>query len=355
MEKIEITRTSAPKAKPNMEGLPFGSYFSDHMFLMNYEKGKGWFDPRIVPYGPLALEPSAMVFHYAQEIFEGMKAYRSPEGEILLFRPEENIRRMNISAERLCIPEVPEDDFMQALKALVDVDRDWVPEDPDSSLYIRPFIIATDPKVGVHASHTYIFCIITCPVGSYYAEGIAPTKILIEDSDVRAVRGGMGHAKAGGNYAASLRASERAGEMGYTQVLWLDGVDRKYIEEVGSMNVMFKIDGRVVTPALGGSILAGITRKSCLEILRGWDYEVEEREITVDELMGAAANGTLEEAWGTGTAAVVSPIGEIRYGDTVNTIGGFQTGELTTRLYETLTGIQWGRIPDPYGWVQIVK
>ena len=355
MEKIEITRTSAPKAKPNMEGLPFGSYFSDHMFLMNYEKGKGWFDPRIVPYGPLALEPSAMVFHYAQEIFEGMKAYRSPEGEILLFRPEENIRRMNISAERLCIPEVPEDDFMQALKALVDVDRDWVPEDPDSSLYIRPFIIATDPKVGVHASHTYIFCIITCPVGSYYAEGIAPTKILIEDSDVRAVRGGMGHAKAGGNYAASLRASERAGEMGYTQVLWLDGVDRKYIEEVGSMNVMFKIDGRVVTPALGGSILAGITRKSCLEILRGWDYEVEEREITVDELMSAAANGTLEEAWGTGTAAVVSPIGEIRYGDTVNTIGGFQTGELTTRLYETLTGIQWGRIPDPYGWVQIVK
>ena len=354
MENIRIEKTSAPRAKPSTQGLAFGSYFSDHMFIMNYEDGKGWFDPRVVPYAPISLEPSAMVFHYGQEIFEGMKAYRSPEGEVLLFRPEENLRRMNLSAERLVIPEIAEEDFLTALRALIDVERDWVPSEPDTSLYIRPFIIATDPKVGVHPSHTYLFIIITCPVGSYYAEGLNPVKIMIEDQDVRAVRGGMGYTKTGGNYAASLRAADRAGKLGFSQVLWLDGVERKYVEEVGAMNVMFKISGKIVTPELTGSVLGGITRKSCIEILKNWGYEVEERLISIDELIDAAKSGALEEAWGTGTAAVVSPIGEISYLGESSVVGGFQIGELTQRLYDTLTGIQWGKQPDPYGWSQKV-
>lgn len=348
--EISITRTTTPKAKPDVNGIPFGTYFSDHMFLMNYDAGKGWHDPRIVPYGPLALEPSAMVFHYAQEIFEGMKAYRTDDGSIQLFRPTENIARMNNSADRLCIPRVPEDIFLEALKKLVQVDADWVPSEPYTSLYIRPFIIATDPQVGVHASHTYIFCIITCPVGSYYAEGVNPVRIMIEDEDVRAVRGGTGFAKCGGNYAASLRAGERAEQKGFSQVLWLDGVERRYIEEVGSMNIMFKISGKIVTPALTGSVLPGITRKSCLELVRSWGYEVEERKISIEELIDAAGSGALEEAWGTGTAAVVSPVGQIEYKGQDYTVSGFEIGEVTQRLYDTLTGIQWGKIPDEYGW-----
>ncbi len=348
--EISITRTTTPKAKPDVNGIPFGTYFSDHMFLMNYDAGKGWHDPRIVPYGPLALEPSAMVFHYAQEIFEGMKAYRTDDGSIQLFRPTENIARMNNSADRLCIPRVPEDIFLEALKKLVQVDADWVPSEPYTSLYIRPFIIATDPQVGVHASHTYIFCIITCPVGSYYAEGVNPVRIMIEDEDVRAVRGGTGFAKCGGNYAASLRAGERAEQKGFSQVLWLDGVERRYIEEVGSMNIMFKISGKIVTPALTGSVLPGITRKSCLELVKSWGYEVEERKISIEELIDAAGSGALEEAWGTGTAAVVSPVGQIEYKGKDYTVSGFEIGEVTQRLYDTLTGIQWGKIPDEYGW-----
>lgn len=348
--EINITRTTAPKAKPDANGIPFGTCFSDHMFLMNYDEGQGWHDMRIVPYGPFTLEPAAMVFHYAQEIFEGMKAYRTPDGSIQLFRPEENIARMNNSAERLCIPKIPEDVFLEALKKIVETDADWVPEEPFTSLYIRPFVIATDPHVGVHASHSYIFCIITCPVGSYYAEGVNPVRIMIEDEDVRAVRGGTGFAKCGGNYAASLRAGERAEEKGFSQVLWLDGVERKYIEEVGSMNIMFKISGKIVTPALTGSVLPGITRKSCIELAKSWGYEVEERRISIDELMEAAADGTLEEAWGTGTAAVVSPVGEIEYMGQSYTVSGFRIGEVTQRLYDELTGIQWGSVEDTRGW-----
>ncbi|MGE4354787.1 MAG: branched-chain amino acid aminotransferase [Oscillospiraceae bacterium] len=350
MEKITIQRTSTPKEKPNVNGIPFGTYFTDHMFMMNYVKGQGWINPRIVPYGPISLEPSAMVFHYAQEIFEGLKAYRTPEGKIQLFRPTENIRRMNNSADRLCVPRISEEDFMTALKTLLEVDADWVPSEPDTSLYIRPFTIATDPHVGVHASHTYIFAIICCPVGSYYAEGINPVKIMIESKDVRAVRGGTGYTKCGGNYAASLRASEKAAEMGFSQVLWLDGVHLKYIEEVGSMNVMFKINGKIVTPELTGSVLPGITRKSCIELLKSWGYEVEERMLTIDELIEAAESGALEEAWGTGTAAVVSPVGEIAYMGSDHVVCGGKIGELTQKLYDTLTGIQWGKTDDPYGW-----
>jgi branched-chain amino acid aminotransferase, group II len=350
MEKIAITKNTSPKEKPPTDGLPFGTYFSDHMFLMNYEDGKGWIEPRIVPYGTIELEPSAMVFHYAQEVFEGLKAYRGEDGKIRFFRPEENIRRMNISSARLCIPEIKEEDFLAALHMLVEVDADWVPAAPDTSLYIRPFVIATDPKVGVHASHTYLFAIITCPVGSYYAEGLNPVKILIEEEDVRAVRGGTGFAKAGSNYAASLRAGERASAEGFSQVMWLDGVERRYIEEVGSMNVMFKISGKIVTPELGGSILSGITRKSSIEILKGWGYEIEERKISIDELIDAAKSGALEEAFGTGTAAVISPVGQVTYLGENYEVGGFKIGPVTQKLYDTLTGIQWGNAEDPYGW-----
>ena len=350
--EITITRTTAPKQKPSMDGIPFGTYFSDHMFLMNYTQGIGWHDARIVPYGPLELEPTTMVFHYAQEIFEGLKAYRTAEGKVQLFRPTENIARMNRSAEKLCIPHIPEDVYLDALKTLIEVDQDWVPSEPDTSLYIRPFVFATDPHLGVHVAHTYIFCIVTSPVGCYYPEGLNPVKIAIESREVRAVRGGTGFTKCGGNYAASLHASDLAEKKGFSQVLWLDGVEQKYIEEVGSMNVMFKIAGKVVTPSLAkGTVLPGITRKSVIEVLQSLGYEVEERDISVDELIAAAENGTLEEAWGTGTAAVISPIGEIIYADKEHTINNFQIGELTQKLYDTVTGIQWGKLEDKFGWI----
>lgn len=350
MEKISVSLTTNPKKKPNVDGIPFGTYFTDHMFLMNYVKGEGWINPRIVPYAPFELDPSTMVFHYAQEIFEGLKAYRTADGAIQLFRPIENVRRMNSSADRMCIPRLDEDMFIEAVKKIVELEKDWVPHEPDTSLYIRPFIIATDPHVGVHASHTYLFSIITCPVGSYYEGGINPVKIMIENSDVRAVRGGTGHTKCGGNYAASIRAGEKASEAGYSQVLWLDGVERRYIEEVGSMNIMFKISGKIVTPMLSGSVLPGITRKSCIEILKDWGFEVQERAVSIDELVDAAKDGTLEEAWGTGTAAVVSPIGEISFEGKNYLVNSSNIGPVTQKLYDTLTGIQWGKINDPYGW-----
>ncbi len=355
MESIQITKAAERKAKPDPKTLKFGKVFTDHMFLLNYETGKGWHDPRIVPYAPLQMEPSCMVFHYAQEVFEGMKAYRTPDGSVQLFRPRDNARRMNDSCERLCIPPVPEELFVEAVKTLVQVDADWVPTEPDTSLYIRPFVIATDPALGVHASHTYLFCIICSPVGAYYAEGINPVKIYVESQDVRAVRGGTGYTKCGGNYAASIRAGERAEQNGYAQVLWLDGVERKYIEEVGSMNVLFKIDGKVVTPKLTGSVLPGITRRSCLELLRGWGYEVEERLISAQELFDAADAGKLEEAWGSGTAAVISPVGEMGWEDRHVVINDGKIGALTQRLYDTLTGIQWGKLPDPYDWTMKVE
>ncbi len=271
-------------------------------------------------------------------------------GDIRMFRPQENIRRMNNSAERLCLPQLDEAFALKALDTLVELEKDWVPHSEGTSLYLRPFMYGSDPHLGVHAVHNAVFVIICSPVGAYYAEGINPVKIIIESDDVRAVRGGTGYAKCGGNYAASLRAGARAEKKGYTQVLWLDGVERKYIEEVGSMNVMFKVAGKIVTPALTGSVLPGITRKSCIELLRSWGYEVEERLFSVDELTRAAADGTLEEAWGTGTAAVVSPIGQLCYKDTEYVVSGGQIGEITQKLYDNLTGIQWGKEPDTFGW-----
>ena len=352
MAKYPVTRTTAPKAKPADESsLGFGKVFTDHMFLMDYTAGQGWHDGRIVPYAPFELDPSCMVFHYAQEIFEGMKAYRTADGSVQLFRPYENARRMNNSADRLCIPQIPEEDFVTAVKELVAVEEDWVPHAAGTSLYIRPFIIASDAALGVHASKTYIFCIICSPSGSYYAAGINPVKIYVENDDVRAVRGGTGFTKCGGNYAASIRAGQRAEELGFAQVLWLDGVERKYIEEVGSMNVMFKIGGKVITPELRGSVLPGITRKSCIELVRSWGIEVEERLLSAEELFDAAENGKLEEAWGTGTAAVVSPIGEMKWNEREVVVNGGEIGPITQKLYDELTGIQWGRLPDTRGWI----
>lgn len=350
MIEFPITRAASLKQKPDPKTLVFGRSFTDHMFLMNYETGKGWHHGRIVPYGPFSLDPSSMVLHYAQEVFEGMKAYRTPDGGVQLFRPYDNAKRFQDSCERLCIPVLDQEIFVSAVTQLVRVEADWVPSEPGTSLYIRPFVIATDPTLGVHASHSYLFAVIVCPVGAYYAEGINPVKIYVEDEDVRAVRGGTGFTKCGGNYAASIRAGERAEKKGFSQVLWLDGVERKYIEEVGSMNVMFQIDGTVVTPKLTGSVLPGITRKSCLELIRAWGIPAEERLLTAQELFDAAGNGRLDEAWGTGTAAVVSPIGEMVWeGKTVEVCGG-KIGKLTQKLYDTLTGIQWGLLPDEYHW-----
>ena len=350
MYEFPIQRAETLKEKPDPKTLKFGKVFTDHMFLLNYDAGQGWHDGRIVPYGDLNLAPSAMVFHYAQEVFEGLKAYRRPDGKVQLFRPMDNVRRLNDSCERLCIPAIPEELALEGIRALVKVEQDWVPNEPGTSLYIRPFVIATDASLGVHASHSYLFCVICCPVGAYYAEGINPVRIYVENEDVRAVRGGTGYTKCGGNYAASIRAGERAEEQGYAQVLWLDGVERKYIEEVGSMNVMFKVDGTIITPKLTGSVLPGITRRSCLQLLRDWGYPVEERLVTAQELFDAADAGKLYEAWGTGTAAVVSPIGEMGWNERKAEVNGGVIGPVTQKLYDTLTGIQWGTQPDPYGW-----
>lgn len=350
--EIEIERTSSPKEKPRGEALGFGRFFTDHMFLMDYDAGEGWHHPRIVPYGPIALDPAAKAFHYAQTAFEGLKAYRTDEGRILLFRPRSNLARLNRSNERLSIPPIDEELALRALKELVRLDRDWVPSEPGTSLYIRPFIIATEPALGVSPSRQYRFVVILSPVGAYYAQGIRPVSIHVEPDYVRAVRGGLGAAKTGGNYASGLRAQEGAAEAGHAQVLWLDGVHRRYIEEVGSMNVFFRIGDAAVTPALGGSILAGVTRDSAIRLLRSWDVPVEERAISIDEIVEAHESGGLKEAFGTGTAAVVSPIGELHWRGERRVVGGGETGELCRRIYGSLTAIQYGRAPDPFGWTE---
>ena len=355
MMKIDVTKTANPKVKPDPANVPFGVAFTDHMFQMDYSDEKGWHNPRIMPYGDINLNPGALVFHYGAEVFEGLKAYRTPDGQVQMFRPDANISRMNDSAERLCLPKLDEEMALEALKAFVAVEKDWVPEPYGTSLYLRPFLFGTDPDLSLHGIHHATFMIIACPVGSYYKSGLQPVELLIEMDDVRAVRGGTGYAKCGGNYAASNRAGERAEQKGYSQVLWLDGVERKYIEEVGAMNVMFKINGEIITPALTGSILPGITRKSCIEVLKSKGYTVSERLLSIDELETAMDNGTLEEAWGCGTAAVVSPIGELAYKDKKFTVNNGEIGEVTQYLYDTLTGIQWGKIEDSFGWTKVVK
>lgn len=350
MLNIKIEKTKSPKQIPDKnDPLKFGTIFTDHMFIMNYETGKGWHDARIVPYQQITLDPSAMVFHYGQEMFEGLKAYKSGE-KTLLFRPDKNAERTNRTNRRICIPEIPEEDFVQAIKAVVKVDEAWVPEKEGTSLYIRPFIIATDPYLGVRPSDTYLFMIILSPVGAYYPEGLDPVKIWIESEYVRAVNGGIGEAKTGGNYVASLASQVKAHKEGYSQVLWLDGVERKYIEEVGAMNIFFKINDTVVTPKLTGSILPGVTRDSVIRLCEHWNIPVEERKISLDELIVAAEDGSLKEVFGTGTAAVISPVGHLRYEDKVIKIGDGGIGELSQKVYDTLTGIQLGKMEDPFGW-----
>ena len=349
--KFPVTKNPNPGTMPEASKLGFGSVFSDHMFIMDYNAKDGWHDARIVPYGPLTLSPAASVLHYAGEVFEGLKAYRRKDGKVQLFRHDANVERLNISAERIGLPQVPVDVAMAAIEQLVELDQAWVPSAPGTSLYIRPFLFATDPALALHGVHEAMFVIILSPSGSYYAEGLNPVKIMLETEDVRAVRGGTGYTKCGGNYAASNRAGDRAMQKGYSQVLWLDGVERKYVEEVGAMNVMFKVDGKILTPDLNGSVLDGITRRSCIQLLKDWGYEVEERRISAEELFEAAENGTLEEAWGTGTAAVVSPIGELAWGEKKTVINDNKIGEITQKLYDVVTGIQWGRLEDPHGWI----
>jgi len=353
--EIKIERAKTLKEKPDQNNLGFGKYFTDHMFVIDWDKDTGWHDARIVPYAPIPMDPATMVLHYAQETFEGLKAYRNPDGDILLFRPEMNARRMINSNKRICMAELPEDMFVEAVEAIVKYEQDWIPTAPETSLYIRPFMYASQPGVGVHPANSYKFIIILSPVGAYYPEGVNPVKIWVEDEYVRAVKGGTGFTKCGGNYAASIAAQVKAENNGYTQVLWLDGVHRKYVEEVGTMNVMFLINDTVVTAACVGSVLPGVTRDSIIHILKDWGYKVEERDLSIDELMEAARTGALKEAWGTGTAAVISPVGELCYKGEKVTINNFTTGELTQKLYDTLTGIQWGRLEDKYNWSRKVK
>lgn len=351
MLDIKITKTQTPKQKPSKgQKLGFGKIFTDHMFMMNYTEGKGWYDPRIVPFQNLTMSPAAMVFHYGQEMFEGLKAYRGEDGKTYLFRPDMNAKRTNVTNERLCIPYLPEEDFVQAVSAVVKLDQDWIPEGKGTSLYIRPFIIATDEFLGVAPSENYLFVVILSPSGAYYESGLEPVGIWIEDEYVRAVRGGMGYTKTGGNYAASLKAQVKAHDAGYSQVLWLDGVERKYIEEVGAMNIFFKIDGKVVTPMLNGSILPGITRDSVIHLCKEWGIPTEERKISIDEIDEAYKSGKLEEVFGTGTAAVISPVGKLRWKDEIMEINGGKIGELSQKIYDTVTGIQLGKLPDTHGW-----
>ena len=348
--EIKITKNENPGVLPAADKLGFGKVFTDHMFLMDYDRQNGWHNARIEPFGRISMHPASTVFHYGAEVFEGLKAYRTADGSVQLFRPLENFKRMNSSAERIGLAQLDCEEALDALKQLIALESDWVPSAPGTSLYIRPFLFGSDENLGVHSINRNTFMIILSPVGSYFAGGMAPVKIMIETEDVRAVKGGTGYTKCGGNYAASTRAGERAEKAGYSQVLWLDGIHRKYIEEVGAMNVMFKIAGKVVTPMLTGSILPGITRKSCLELMRDNGFDVEERLISVDEIKEAVENGTLEEAWGCGTAAVISPIGTLGIDGKEYVINNNEIGATSKWLYDTLTGIQWGTVEDKYGW-----
>ncbi len=350
--KLNIVKSDHPKPKPDETKLGFGTQFTDHMFNMDYAADLKWHNPRIEPYGPFSLDPATMVLHYGQGIFEGMKAYRTESGRIQLFRPRDNFNRLNYSARKLCIPEIDVEFILGALKELLRVEKDWVPSVPGTSLYIRPAIIATDPFLGVRASNTYRFFIILSPVGAYYAEGFNPVKILVTRDHVRAVRGGVGDTKTMGNYAASLLAGQEAHDAGYTQVLWLDGVEQKYVEEVGAMNIFFVINNELVTPELSGSILPGVTRNSTIQLAKKWELPVSERRISIDEIIEHHDSGALSEIFGSGTAAVISPVGELKYGDRVLKIGDGQVGPLSRKFYDAIMDIQYSRVDDTMGWIE---
>jgi branched-chain amino acid aminotransferase len=350
---IRTTQTAPDqlRKKPgDGNNLIFGDIFTDHMFVMDYKAGIGWFDPRIIPYGRFQIDPAAMGLHYAQEVFEGLKAYSGKDNDIYLFRPDENIKRFNASASRICMPVVDHSIFMEGMKRLILLDREWIPKNKGTSLYIRPAMFATEPHLGVRPAKEYIFFIILCPVGAYYKEGLNPVKIYVEDKYVRAAIGGLGEAKTGGNYAASLLASEEAKAKGFTQVLWLDAAERKYVDEVGTMNIFFVIDNELVTAPLTGSVLRGITRDSVIQLSKDWGLKVSEKKLSIHEIIDAAKSGRLTEAFGTGTAAVISPVGQITYQGTDYTVAGGKMGEISQRLYNELIDIQYGHKEDPYGW-----
>ncbi len=345
-----ITRTENPKAKPDPDKLPFGKIFTDHMFVMDYDPEKGWHDGRVVPYAPLCLDPAAMVLHYGQEMFEGLKAYKTKNGKVQLFRPDMNAKRTNNTNRRMCIPEVDEELFVEAVKTVVGVDKDWIPQKENTSLYVRPFIIATDANLSVAASQTYKFIIILSPVGPYYENGLAPTRIYVEDEYIRSALGGTGFAKIGGNYAAAMIAEKKAHDMGYDQVLWLDAKEKRYVEEIGTSNAFFKIDGEIYTSSLIGTILPGITRDSMIKVMKEWGYKVNETRFTIDDIFKAGEEGKLEEVFATGTAAVISPVGELSWKDKNLVINNGEIGELSQKLYDELYGIQTGVIEDKRGW-----
>ena len=352
---FSITKNPNPKAKPDPDTLRFGTEFTDHMFIMDYEDGKGWHDGRIVPYGPLSLDPAAVVFHYAQTMFEGLKAYKTPEGRVQLFRPDMNAKRTNRTNERLCIPQIDEDLYVEAIKALVKIDADWIPQKEGTALYIRPFIIADEAFLGVRRSKPYKFIIILSPVGPYYEGGLTPTKLYVEDTYVRATEGGTGEAKCGGNYAASLKAQEEAHTKGFEQILWLDGVHRKYVEEVGTSNAFFVIGDEVITAPLDGTILPGITRDTVIQILQKKGIRVSERKMAIDEVVQAYKDGNFKEMFASGTAAVISPVGELCYKDEDMIINNGEIGPMAQELYDTIYGIQTGKLPDEMGWTVEVK
>ena len=349
-EPIRISRAATKKPKPKDSELTFGTVFTDHMFVLDFQEEKGWYDPRVEPYGPFPLDPAAAVLHYAQAVFDGLKAFRGRDGQVRLFRPQKHVERLIQSSQRLCIPPLDPDLALKSLVTLVGIEKDWVPSTVGTSLYVRPTIIANEAFLGVRPAKSYIYYVILSPVGAYYPEGINPVKILVVDKYVRAVEGGVGSAKTGVNYAASLYAAEEAKHAGFTQVLWLDGRERKYIDEVGTMNIMMKIRDEIVTPPLSGTILAGVTRDSALTLMRDWGLRVSERPVTIDEVAAAARKGTLEEVWGTGTAAVISPVGELAYKGERLVINGARIGTLTQKLYDAIVGIQYGTAPDTRGW-----
>ncbi|HHX13525.1 MAG TPA: branched-chain amino acid aminotransferase [Clostridiales bacterium] len=354
-QSFSCFRNECPKEKPPVDGLVFGEQFTDHMFLMDYDQEQGWHDGRIVPYGPLELDPAAGVLHYSQTMFEGLKAYRAQDGRVLLFRPDKNEERARMTALRICIPPLPEGTMVEAVKQLVAIDQEWIPEGKGNSLYIRPFIFATEPFLGVRDSKQYKFVVILSPVGPYFAEGMAPTRIFVEDEYVRAAPGGTGHAKIGSNYVGALKAQEKAHEKGYSQVLWLDSKEHRYVEEIGTSNAFFVINGEVITAPLGGTILPGITRDSVIHLLREWGVPVHEKRLSIDQVYQAHQRGELDEMFATGTAAVISPVGELGWEDKVMRINEGRVGALSKRLYDELCALQLGEVADPYNWVVEVK
>ena len=351
--EFDIQMTTSPKPKPDPSTLVFGKSFTDHMFIMDYATGKGWHNGRIIPYGPLSLDPAAAVFHYGQEMFEGMKAYRTPDGRIQLFRPYKNADRVRASNERMCMPDIDPELFVGSIKALVNLEKDWIPNKEGTSLYIRPFIIADDPFLGVHAANHYMYIVICSPVGAYYSTpggGLTPSGIYVEDEYVRAAVGGTGFAKVGGNYAGSLKAQQQANAMGCEQVLWLDAIEHSYVEEIGTSNAFFMIDDEVITAPLLGTILPGVTRASVIELLNKWGVKISERRLRIGDVVKAAQEGRLREVFASGTAAVISPVGKFVFKDSTLHVGNGDVGELSKRLYDTLYGIQTGKLQDDMGW-----